>query len=116
MTCDVVILACAISAGIHAALAPEHGASFVAATGLLAFVAAWLTLRPASRAAVAAAAGAFVSLLAAYALAVAMGEPLDGLALATKGIETVGLVAAITHSKGAPRWTRHGNDVRFRSA
>jgi len=50
---DVVILACAISAGIHGALAPSHfaegvgaGAGFVAATVVLALLAVVLTGRP----------------------------------------------------------------------
>ena len=54
---DVVILACAVSAGIHGALAPDHfdegtgaGLGFVAATVVLAALVVWLTLRPASTA------------------------------------------------------------------
>jgi hypothetical protein len=61
-----------------------------------------LTARPASRLAFGAAAGAFLGLLASYALAVTSGlpllhpepEPIDGLALATKAIEAFGLAAA----------------------
>jgi hypothetical protein len=72
---DLVIVACAISAGIHGALTPSHAIT----TG--------------------------VPLLHPHP------EPVDGLALATKGIEVVGLLVAtrllrrrvaITHSpKGA---------------
>jgi hypothetical protein len=106
---DVVILACAVSAGIHGALAPAHfdegagaGAGFVASAVALAGVAVWLTARPASRVALAAAVAVFVGLLASYALAVTSGlpllhpepEPVDGLALATKAIEALGLAAA----------------------
>jgi hypothetical protein len=106
---DVVILACAVSAGIHGALAPDHfsegagaGLGFVAATIALAGLVAWLTARPASALALAAAAAVFLGLLASYALAVISGlpvlhpepEPVDGLALATKAIEVVGLAAA----------------------
>jgi hypothetical protein len=106
---DVVILACAISAGIHGALVPTHfnegvgaGAGFVSATVALAVLAVWLTLRPASSRALAAAAVVFVGLLASYAFAVTSGlplmhpepEPVDGLALATKAIEALGLLAA----------------------
>jgi hypothetical protein len=106
---DVVILACAISAGIHGALAPDHfsegagaGLGFVASAVALASVAVWLTARPASRLALAAAAAVFVGLLASYALAVTSGlpllhpepEPIDGLALATKAIESLGLASA----------------------
>ena len=50
---DVVILACAVSAGIHGALVPEHfdegtgaGVGFVVSTVLLAALAVALTRRP----------------------------------------------------------------------
>jgi hypothetical protein len=106
---DVVILACAVSAGIHGALAPDHfsegagaGLGFVASALALAGVAVWLTARPASRLVLAAAAAVFVGLLASYALAVTSGlpllhpepEPVDAFGLATKAIEAVGLAAA----------------------
>ena len=106
---DVVILAGAVSAGIHAALVPGHfdegnGAAlgFVAATLALAGLVMWLTWRPASGSALAAAAVTFGGLLASYALATTTGlpvlhpdpEPVDGLALLTKGIEAAGLLAA----------------------
>jgi hypothetical protein len=106
---DAVILACAISAGIHGALAPGHfaegvgaGVGFVAAAVALAALAVAVTLRPRSTLAPAAAAAVFAGLLASYALAVTMGvpvlhpdrEPVDGLALATNAIEAVGFLAA----------------------
>ena len=106
---DLLILACAISAGIHGALAPEHfaegtgaGVGFVAATVALAALVVAVTLRPASPLAVAAAAAVFAGLLVSYALAIPTGlpilhpdrEPVTGLALATKAIEAVGLLAA----------------------
>jgi hypothetical protein len=106
---DVVILACAVSAGIHGALIPGHfdegagaGLGFVAATAVLAAVAAWLTWWPANAFALAVAAVTFAGLLASYALAITTGlpvlhpdpEPVEGLALATKAIEGVGLLAA----------------------
>jgi hypothetical protein len=108
---DIVILACAISAGIHGALVPLHfdegtgaGLGFVAATVLLTVVAAALTLRPASALALACAVVVLLGLLASYLLAVTSGlpvlhpdpEPVDGLALATKAIEIVGFLAAAT--------------------
>ncbi len=107
---DVLILACAISAGIHGALTPEHfaestaaGLGFVAATVSLAALAVVLTLRPASVLALAGAATVLAGLLGAYVLATTTGlpllhpepEPLDGLALATKAIESVGLGVAV---------------------
>jgi hypothetical protein len=106
---DVVILACAVSAGIHGALVPGHfdegvGAGFGFATAAVALtgLVVWLTWRPASRSALMAAAATFVGLLGSYALATTTGlpvlhpnpEPVDGLALATKAIEALGLLAA----------------------
>jgi hypothetical protein len=106
---DAVVLACAISAGVHGALVPDHfeetigaGLGFVAATVLLASLAVWLTCRPAARSALGATAAVLLGLLASYAMAITTGlpvlhpdpEPLDGLALTTKAVEIVGLVAA----------------------
>jgi hypothetical protein len=107
---DVVVLACAISAGIHGALAPDHfaegagaGVGFVAAAVLLAALAAVVTLRPTSAAALAGSAAVFAGLLVSYAAATTTGlpgqqpepEPVDGLALATKAVELLGLSAAL---------------------
>lgn len=107
---DVVILACAVSAGIHGALAPAHfaegtgaGIGFVASTILLAGLAVSLTMRPASSYPLAAAVLVFAGLLGSYALATTTGlpllhpqpEPVDGLALATKAFEAVGLATAL---------------------
>jgi hypothetical protein len=106
---DVVILACAVSAGIHGALVPDHfeegvgaGLGFGSATVALAVLVVWLTRQPASASALAVAAALLVGLLASYALATTTGlpllhpdpEPVDGLALATKAIEAFGLLAA----------------------
>jgi hypothetical protein len=120
---DVVILACAISAGIHGALVPNHfeegagpGLGFAAATVALTGIVVWLSWRPASMLAFATAVATLAGLLASYALAITTGvpllhphpEPVDSLALATKAIEIVGLLAAmsllwrrdaITHSR-----------------
>ena len=107
---DVVILACAVSAGIHGALAPAHfaegagaGIGFVASAVLLAALAIVLTVRPASRMSLTGAALVVAGLLVSYGLAVTTGlpvlhphpEPVDGLALATKAFEVVGLVTAL---------------------
>ena len=106
---DVVILACAISAGIHGALVPSHfdegvpaGLGFGAATLALAGIVVGLTSRPANVPALAAAAATLAGLLVSYAVAITTGvpalhphpEPVEGLALATKAIEIVGLLAA----------------------
>jgi hypothetical protein len=106
---DVVIIACAISAGIHGALVPGHfeegtgaGLGFAAATVALAGLIVWLKWRPASASALAAAAVTFTGLLGSYALATTTGlpvlhpdpEPVDSLAVASKAIEAAGLLAA----------------------
>jgi hypothetical protein len=113
---DVLILACAISAGIHAALAPEHfrettgaGVGFVASAVLLAALAVALTRRP-SEAAFAATALVFAGLIGSYVLAVTTGVPVihpdvdavEGLAVATKAVEAAGLVLAARGLRFAP--------------
>jgi hypothetical protein len=105
---DLVILACAISAGIHAALTPAHaaesaamGVAFATSAAALAALAVFLTA-DASSAALTAAAGLFAALIAGYVLAITTGlpvlhpdrEPVEGVALFTKGVELVGLLAA----------------------
>jgi CHASE2 domain-containing sensor protein len=106
---DIVILACAISAGIHGALAPDHfaegmgaGGGFVVAAVFLAVLAIVLTRRPDNRLALAGAAAVLAGLIGSYALATTTGfpvlhpdpEPVDGLALATKAIEAAGALVA----------------------
>jgi hypothetical protein len=108
---DVVIITCAISAGIHGAVTPAHfgegtgaGIGFLASTILLASLVVGLTLRPGSPVPLAGAAITFVGLLAAYGLAITTGvpalhpeaEPVDGLALATKAFEVAGLATALS--------------------
>jgi hypothetical protein len=105
---DVVILGCAISAGIHGALTPDHfeegtgaGLGFVLATVLLAVLAVTLTRKP-TQLAFGTTAAVFAGLIASYALATTTGFPVlhpereavDGLALFTKAVEAVGLVLA----------------------
>jgi hypothetical protein len=125
---DVVILACAVSAGIHGALVRDHfgegagmGLSFVLATVLLAVLAVALTRSPASTIALAGAAAVLAGLLVGYALAVTTGlpllhperEPVDGLALSTKAIEAVGLLAAL-HALRHDRWVIAAMPSRLR--
>lgn len=103
---DIGILACAVSAGIHAALVPDHfregtgaGVGFVVATVLLAVMAVVLTRNP-SQLALVGAATVFVGLIASYALVLTTGVPVlhpdvegvDGLALFTKAVEAIGLI------------------------
>jgi drug/metabolite transporter (DMT)-like permease len=105
---DVLILVCAVSAGIHGALVPEHfdegtgaGLGFVAATVLLAVIAVALTRAP-RQLTVLATAAVLAGLIASYALVITTGFPVlhpdveavDGLALFTKAIEVLGLALA----------------------
>jgi hypothetical protein len=126
---DLVIVACAISAGIHAALTPEHleegagaGGGFAFSVVLLAVLVIALTRRQ-STAALAGAVAVLAGLLMSYALAITTGvpllhpeaEPIEGLALFTKAIEIVGLLcaghllapsfAAVRHPFPRPRGT-----------
>lgn len=106
----VLVVACAISAGVHGALMPEHlhedvgaGLGFLVSAVLLAVLCAVLTLRPGSRRAAGSAAVVLTGLVVAYALAVTTGvpvlhpgaEPVDGLGLVTKAVELAGLAAAL---------------------
>jgi hypothetical protein len=106
---DALIVACAISAGVHVALAPEHyeesralGIGFLGSAVVLAALAVALT-RHVSPAALALSGATLAGLLAAYALAITVGlpllhpdaEPVDGLAVATKVVEAAGLAAAL---------------------
>ena len=105
---DIVILTCAISAGIHAALAPDHfeegtgaGVGFVVATVLLLGLAVALTKQP-SQLVLVSTVAVFAGLIASYALVLTTGVPLlhpeveavEGLALFTKAVEAVGVVTA----------------------
>jgi hypothetical protein len=105
---DAVILACAVSAGIHGALIRDHfeegtgaGVGFVVATVLLAALAVALTYRP-TQLVLLATAVTFAGLIAAYALVLWTGVPvlhpereeIESLALFTKAVEVVGLVVA----------------------
>lgn len=107
---SLLVAACASSAGIHAALAPEHlheraaaGAGFLASALVMGALCVVLTVRPESRVAVRAAAAVLAGLVLAYALAATTGvpvlqpdtEPVDGLGLATKAVELAGLAAAL---------------------
>ncbi|HEY6067540.1 MAG TPA: hypothetical protein VIU81_02525 [Gaiellaceae bacterium] len=107
---DIVVLACAVGAGVHGALVPDHfnegtwpGVGFLLATVLLAILAFVLTRRP-TQLALAFTAAVFAGLIASYALAVTTGVPVlhpdveavDALALVTKAVEVVGLLAAMS--------------------
>ena len=106
---DLVIVSCAISAGVHAALAPAHveeGAGAAAAFAVSAVLLACFSIALTRRVSAPALAGAAIVLtasLAGYALAVTSGLPIvhpepesvDVLAVVTKAVELVGLVSAL---------------------
>jgi len=115
---DVLIVACAVSAGIHAALTPAHlaeGTAAGAGFGLAAVALGCLTValtRHASAWALARATAVLGGLLASYGAAVTTGiplvlpepEPIDTLALVTKAVEVVGLLSAahlLAHARSA---------------
>jgi hypothetical protein len=116
---DLLIVACAVSAGIHGALVKEHvaegfgaGMGFLVATVLLAVYAVALT-DAVETMVLASAALLLAGLLAAYAFAVTTGVPVlhpevesvDGLALFTKAVELLGLAAGV-HLLAAGRLPR----------
>ena len=78
---DIVILACAVSAGIHGALVEDHfregigaGLGFVGATVLLAAASLALTRKP-SQVVLVATAALFIGLIAGYGFAISTGVP-----------------------------------------
>ena len=106
---DVLVFVCAISAGVHTALAPEHleehvalGAGFLLSAVVLAVLAVALTDGP-TRLNVTAAAVLLTGLIGSWVLAVTTGLPVllpDGesvetIAVLTKAVELVGLVVAV---------------------
>jgi peptidoglycan/LPS O-acetylase OafA/YrhL len=117
---NVVLIACAASAGMHAGLVPSHlvenlwlGIAFAASVGLLLalIVALWRAGDP-RRPAAAAAAVVLAALVVAYSLSRTVGlaplakdvEPVDAIGLLTQGVQVAGLVAALLlcHRMGAP--------------
>ena len=108
---DVVVLVCAISAGVHAALAPEHfshsvatGVGFAASAVALAALALLLARDPTSRPGLIAAVLVLAGLLVAYLFAITTGvpvflpdpEPVELVAVLTKIFELAALVAAVS--------------------
>ena len=123
---SLVLAACAISAGTHAALVPSHlehdpqlGLAFVVAVGALLTLGVAVVLSPTARAAQAATL-VFAALIASYAAATTVGlpvlsvepEPVDGVALVTKLVETVGLVSALKLNQTVGgRWSLTNKEV-----
>src|ERR671930_2795940 len=109
-TATFLVVAGAVSAGVHAGLAPEHlhewpplGASFVAAAAAAALGVAALVLRPASPWPARVLGALLGSLVVAYAATRLAAlppldpdrEPLDALGVFTSALEAAGLVAAL---------------------
>ena len=124
----VVVVACAASAGAHAALVPAHrrdqpglGLAFVVAAAVLVAVVAALAVRPDSRTTARAAAVMLASLIGAYAFSVTTGipwlvqtpEPVDAVGVATKGVEVLGLAFALQLNP-TPGGRRSPNDEEVR--
>ena len=115
---SALLVAGAVSAGVHAGLAPEHlrewlplGAAFVAAAATAAALAAALELRPASPWPPRLLGGLLGGLVVAYALTrltplpplAPEREPLDTLGVLTSGVEAAGLAAALLLSRARQR-------------
>jgi hypothetical protein len=110
MNRTLLLLAGAISAGVHAGLAPEHlhewlplGAAFVASAAAAAFLVAALVLRPASLWPPRILGALLGGLVVAYALTRLTALPpldpdreaLDLLGVCTCAVEAAGLLAAV---------------------
>lgn len=115
---NILIAACAASAGLHAGLVPEHlaeearlGIAFVIATLVLLALTAALATRIQVRLSSAIAAATLAGLILAYLLSRTVGlplleegaEPFDAVGLFTQGIQAVGVLAALSicHRTGA---------------
>ena len=109
MNRTLLLLAGAVSAGVHAGLAPEHlhewpplGAAFVASAAAAAFLVAALVLRPASLWSPRILGALLVGLVVAYALTRLAALPpldpereaLDLLGVCTCAVEAAGLAVA----------------------
>jgi hypothetical protein len=109
---NVLIAACAISTGVHLALAPVHGhesaamgAMFSLAAGLLITVAALVsTGAKASRSVTAGAAVLLTGLIGAYGMSRTVGLPFEGggvervdlIGVSTQVVQLIGLGAALS--------------------
>ena len=107
---NVVLIACAASAGVHAGLVPAHldenlwlGIAFAASVGLLLALTVSLARTGDPRRRAAPAAAVLAALIVAYSLSRTVGlapleehvEPVDAIGLLTQGVQAAGLVAAL---------------------
>jgi hypothetical protein len=107
---DALVVCCAISAGVHAALVPEHlresvvaGGGFIVATAALVVVTIGLTAWPQSRAVTSFGVLVLLGLVVGYAVASTSGipilhpdiDPVDTVGLLTKAVELLGLGLAL---------------------
>jgi hypothetical protein len=114
---DLVTVALAMSAGVHAALAPEHwrerpllGIGFVAAAATLGVAVVWLQTAP-SRLAAALAAAVLAGLSVLYLVSRTRGLPVTGreewdvVGVATQALQVVGIAIAAALVRGGNRST-----------
>jgi hypothetical protein len=114
---DLVTVALAMSAGVHAALAPEHwrerpllGIGFVAAAATLGVAVVWLQTAP-SRLAAALAAAVLAGLSVLYLVSRTRGLPVtgreewDAVGVATQALQVVGIAIAAALVRGGNRST-----------
>lgn len=117
LTENVLILSCAISAGVHVALAPAHleestalGGGFALSAGLLIAVSLFLAAGgELERAAAQASAVLLTGLMVAYGVSRTVGlpvgdegvEPVDLTGVATQFVQATGLLAALALSRAA---------------
>ena len=107
---NVVLIACAASAGVHGGLVPAHldenlwlGVAFAGGVGLLLAVTVSLARTGDPRRLGAPAAAVLAALIVAYSLSRTVGlapleghvEPIDAIGVLTQGVQAAGLVAAL---------------------
>jgi len=121
VTTNIVVFACAVSAGVHAGLVPEHlrteprlGIAFITAVALLLAVGGTAAVRPWDRRVAAVAALLLAGLIAAYWATRSTGIPLlapdaeavDAIGVITTLVEAFGLVSAVALTQSLSRRTR----------
>ena len=120
LTAILVVLAAAVSAGIHAGLVPEHldempllGVSFIFAVLVLLVIGAAVAIRPEAQLPASLAAFLFAGLILAYVASRTNGLPVlepeaervDAIGIVTVAVQLVGLLAALwlTRTAGGQR-------------